>query len=59
VFIGQFALLILALLLSVRSVWDFINDFLDGITGLNERSFGTREIPFNSDFFLSLSAFIK
>jgi hypothetical protein len=39
VFISQFALLILALLFSVRSVWDFINRFLDGITGLKERSF--------------------
>jgi len=37
--ISQFALIILALLLSIRSVWDFINNFLDGITGLKERSF--------------------
>jgi len=39
VLISQFALIILLLLLSVRSVWDFINQYIDGLTGLKEDGF--------------------
>jgi hypothetical protein len=37
--ISQFALAVLLLLFSIRSVWDFVNNFMDDITGLKEKSF--------------------
>ena len=39
IFICQFILVILLLLYYIRSVWDFVNNFLDDIIGLKEQSF--------------------
>ena len=38
VLISQVALAVLFLLFSIRSVWGFVNDFIDDLTGLAERS---------------------
>jgi len=39
VLINQFALIILLLLLSIRSVWDLVNHYINGLFGLKEHAF--------------------
>lgn len=58
VLICQLELLVLLLLYSIRSVWDFVNNFLDKLTGLREYSFPVVYILLIILFILSASYLI-
>lgn len=58
VLICQLELIVLLLLFSIRSVWDFVNNFLDKLTGLKEYSFPVIYILLISLFILSASYLI-
>jgi hypothetical protein len=58
VIISQFALIVLLLLLSIRSVWDIVNHHIDGITGLKEHAFAIVYTILITLFILSVSILV-
>lgn len=54
VLISQLAFAVLLLLISIRSVWDFVNDFIDAMTGWKERSFTIAYIILSLLFLMSV-----
>lgn len=59
IFICQFILVVLLLLYSIRSVWDFVNSFLDDITGLKKNSFAIVYTVLIAFFILSVFVLIR